>query len=262
MARSDAWKNAHVNLTLVRHATLLVELAGTRLLLDPMLDPARARPPVAGTPNQVSNPLVELPLGLDELVAGLDAVLVTHTHEDHFDETAAQRIATATPVLCQPVNADELSQHGFPDVRAVDDEAAIEQVAVSRTGGRHGHGEITELTGPVSGFVLSAAGEPTLYVAGDTVWCPEVEAALETHRPDVVVVNAGAARFLEGGPITMTADEVLETAKRAPRAMVLAVHMDAINHCLLSRTELREQLDAVSRGARVLVPEDGERLED
>ncbi len=39
---------------------------------------------------------------------------------------------------------------------------------MSRTSGRHGSGQIGEQMGAVSGFVLAAAGEPTLYIAGDT----------------------------------------------------------------------------------------------
>ena len=69
---------------------------------------------------------------------------------------------------------------------------------------------------PVSGFVVRAEGSPVLYVAGDTIWCPEVEEALEVHRPDVVVVNAGAARLLEGDPITMTAGDVARVCRAAP----------------------------------------------
>ncbi len=107
--------------------------------------------------------------------------------------------------------------------------------------------------GAVSGFVLAAAGEPTLYIAGDTIWCEEVRTALEQHQPDDVVVNAGAAQLAEGDPITMTAGEVIETARFAPDARVVAVHMEAINHCLLTRAEL-EAADLVER---VLVPVDG-----
>ena len=50
-----------VRLRLIRHATLELDYAGRRLLLDPMLDPAGARGPVANTPNDRRNPLVELP---------------------------------------------------------------------------------------------------------------------------------------------------------------------------------------------------------
>ena len=48
---------------------------------------------------------------------------------------------------------------------------------------------------PVSGFVVRSEGSPILYVAGDTIWCLEVEQALAVHRPDVVVVDAGVAQW-------------------------------------------------------------------
>lgn len=114
---------------------------------------------------------------------------------------------------------------------------------------------------PVSGFVVRAEGSPGLYVAGDTIWCDEVEQALQTHSPEVVVVNAGAARFLEGDPITMTAEDVAQVCRSAPEARVIAVHMEAINHCLLTRNELAEALDGQGLAGRVEIPADGETLE-
>ena len=110
---------------------------------------------------------------------------------------------------------------------------------------------------PVSGFVLTAPGEPVLYLAGDTVWCDEVRAALDEHRPDVVVVNAGGARFNEGDPIVMTAGDVVAVARHAPEAAVVAVHLEAVNHCLETRADLRQRVHDERLGGRVTVPEDG-----
>ena len=39
----------------------------------------------------------------------------------------------------------------------------------------------------------------------------------------------------------------------------VAVHMEAINHCLLTRADLRADLEAEGLGGRVLVPEDGQQ---
>ena len=58
---------------------------------------------------------------------------------------------------------------------------------------------MAEMLAPVSGFVLRAKGEAALYIAGDTVWCEDVRKALREYDPKVIVVNAGAAQFLEGG---------------------------------------------------------------
>jgi L-ascorbate metabolism protein UlaG (beta-lactamase superfamily) len=114
--------------------------------------------------------------------------------------------------------------------------------------------------GPVSGFVVHAPGEPTVYVAGDTVWCPEVERAIEEHDPDWIVLNAGGARLLEGGTITMEAADVIAVAAAAPRARVVAVHMEAINHCLETRADLSARLRAAGVADRVSIPADGETL--
>jgi L-ascorbate metabolism protein UlaG (beta-lactamase superfamily) len=124
--------------------------------------------------------------------------------------------------------------------------------------------------GPVSGFVLDDSegrspsgnrpkagdGDESVYVAGDTVWYDAVAETLDAHHPDVAIVNAGAAQFTEGEPITMTKAEVV-TFTEATDADVIAVHMDAINHCLLSRVELEEHLADVGLEDRVAVPRDG-----
>ena len=70
----------------------------------------------------------------------------------------------------------------------------------------------------------------------------------------------GGARFLEGDPIIMDADDVIETASAAPRATIVAVHMEALNHCPLRRAELRAAVDDAGVGGRVVIPEDGETL--
>ena len=246
-----------MRLRLIRNATLHVKAAGRVLLVDPMLDPAGARPPVEDTANPLRNPLVELPEPAEVVVKGLDAALVTHLHRDHLDATAISLLPKGVPVFCQPEDAATLGDHGFADVRPVADELAWDELRIARTAGRHGTGEIGEQMAPVSGFVLEAPGEPVLYVAGDTIWCDEVAAALDDHHPDVVVVNAGGARFLEGDPIVMTTEDVVAVARHAPDARVVAVHLEAVNHCLQTRADLHQRLHEEELTDRVTVPEDG-----
>jgi L-ascorbate metabolism protein UlaG (beta-lactamase superfamily) len=236
-----------VKITLIRHATLLLELEGRRLVVDPQLDEQGARPPIDNTPNPRRNPLVPLPVPAEEVVRGLDAIVVTHLHRDHLDETAERLLPRDVPVFCQPEDEARLSALGL-QARPVAEELDWEGLGIHRTGGRHGTGAIGARLAPVSGFVLGG-----LYIAGDTIWCDEVADAVDRHRPAVAVVNAGGARFLEGDPIVMTAEDVREVAARMPA--VVAVHMEAINHCIVTRAEVR------AAAPSVLVPEDGETLE-
>ena len=252
-----------MRITLIRHATVRIELGGHVLLVDPMLDAQAARGPVRGTPNELPNPLVPLPMGLDEVVAGVDAVLLTHTHVDHLDAAGVTAVPGHVAWFCQPEDLAEIVELGFAGARAVPAGEGVEWegLRISRTGGRHGREEAAvSALGPVSGFVLSADGEPTVYVAGDTVWCPEVEQAIAAHAPEWIVVNAGGARFTHGDSITMEAGDVVAVAQAAPSAQVVAVHMEAINHCLETRAELRAAAEAAGVGDRVHVPADGERL--
>ena len=236
-----------MRLTLVRNATLVLELAGKRLLVDPMLDEAGARPPVEGTRNPVANPTAPLPVPAEEIVTGLDAVLVPHRHRDHLDGTAEELLPRDVPVFCQPEDEDALRELGL-DVRAVDDALEWDGLRILRTPARHGTGPIADALAPVSGFVLDG-----LYIAGDTVWYEGVEQTIERHRPRVAVVNAGGAEFTEGGLIIMGVDDVREVAARVPT--VVAVHLEALNHCYLTRAALQAELP------EVLVPADGETLD-
>ncbi|MDH3225493.1 MAG: MBL fold metallo-hydrolase [Thermoleophilia bacterium] len=249
-----------MNLTLIRHATLLVEMGQARLLIDPMLDPAGTQPPLPETANQLPNPLVELPIAAEQLVDGLDAVIVSHLHPDHFDATAMRSLPRDVPVICQPHEAPTLAGLGL-GATPLADPFALGELRVSPTAGRHGRGQMAEAMGPVMGVVLAAPREPTLYLAGDSVWCEQTAAAIDAHHPDVIVVNAGAPQFTHGGSITMDAADVVSTAEVAPAGTVIAVHMEAYNHCGLTRAALAEACERAGCADRVLIPADGETIE-
>ncbi|MBZ6066940.1 MBL fold metallo-hydrolase [Aeromonas schubertii] len=254
-----------MKITQVRNATLLIDYAGQRFLIDPMLSERGSFPGFAGTANShLRNPLVDLPLPLDTLTR-VDAILVTHRHPDHWDETASRRLPKDLPLFSQ--HADDAARfvaEGFRDVRRLDRVAGFGDIHLHRTGGQHG-GEVVMAAlgarlGEVCGVVFSHPDEPTLYLAGDTVWHPAVAEALATHTPDVVVLNCGDAQFPELGRIIMGSDDVLAVCHAAPQATLIASHMEAVNHATLSRAALRDTLTAHGIQDRVRIPQDGESL--
>jgi hypothetical protein len=61
-----------------------------------------------------------------------------------------------------------------------------------------------------------------------------------------------------GDPITMTAAEVVQTARFAPQATVYAVHLEAVNHASEDRAQVHALADQEGLADRIVVPNDGE----
>jgi L-ascorbate metabolism protein UlaG (beta-lactamase superfamily) len=247
----------------IRNATLVIDYAGKRLLIDPMLAEQGAYPGFPGTANShLANPLVGLPVPLAELL-DVDAVVVTHLHADHWDEAARRLVPRGLPLFAQnQADAAALSADGFADVRVLESETVFEGIVMRKTRGQHGSDAVMavigERMGEVCGIVFSHPAEPSLYLAGDTVWNRHVEDSLAMHRPDVVVLNCGDAQVPGLGAIIMDQHDLAKVARAAPAAAIVASHLEAVNHCVLSRAALRAFLDGEGLRERVLVPEDGE----
>src|SRR5256885_2370079 len=157
-----------MRLQLVRHATLIVEFAGKRLLVDPMLSDVGAMPAIENSPNQKPNPLVPLPMPAQEVLRGVDAVLVTHTHRDHWDAAATELIPKETIIFGQAADETKFHEWGFTRFQTIYTSFKWDGIEITRTGGQHGTGEIGNQMTPASGFALKAAKEPRLYIARGT----------------------------------------------------------------------------------------------
>lgn len=99
----------------IRNATVKIDFAGTTFLVDPMLSAKGAFPGFPGTyRSELRNPLVDLPFSADEVLKSVEAVVVTHTHTDHWDEAAQQQIPKNLPVFVQnEVDAKTIRGQGF-----------------------------------------------------------------------------------------------------------------------------------------------------
>ncbi|WP_258048391.1 hypothetical protein [Sphingomonas citri] len=82
----------------------------------------------------------------------------------------------------------------------------------------------------------------------------------ETYQPQVIVLNAGYAQWIDLGPILMGPHGVLSVHRAAPSAQLIATHMEAINHCVLSRADLAAFAKKEGFAQRLLIPADGERI--
>lgn len=99
-------------ITMVGHATLLVQMAGLNILTDPVwsqragpfsvLGPRRAAPPGVA--------FADLP--------PIDAVLISHNHYDHFDIATLRRLHAAhAPLMVVPLGNDTILRRAVPGAR-------------------------------------------------------------------------------------------------------------------------------------------------
>lgn len=250
-----------MNITHIRNATLIVEYANRRFLIDPMLGEKGTFPPFPNSPREDQyNPLVELPISVEDVLSDIDAVILTHLHPDHFDEAAKEIIPKDIHIYTQnEEDAETVRNDNFTNVTALDRENTIGNITLIKTPGEHGRGEVLKIAGEVCGLIFKHSQEETLYVAGDTVWYDEVEKTLNTHQPEVIVVNGGDNQFNEGGSLVMGKEDILNVAKTMPTSKIISVHMEAVNHWTLSREELSQFATEQGISPQILIPEDGEK---
>lgn len=245
--------------TLIRHATMLLEINNKKLLIDPIFSDKGTMPAIEKVPNQNKNPLVDMPVPIESLI-NCDAVLITHLHHDHFDEKAANLLPKETKIFCQSEDEIKIKNYGFKNVSPINKSIQWENMKITRTKGEHGHGIIKKRMAPVSGYVIESNNEPSIYITGDTVWCAPVEKILEGYKPDIIISFCGEARFSKGKAITMDANDILMLCKKLPTAKVIAVHMEAWNHCRLKRSELLDFAVQNNIENQLYIPKDGEIL--
>ncbi len=250
-----------MKIRLIRNATTLVEYAGKRFLIDPVLGGKGSfRAFGDSLRKDMKNPIVDLPISAEEII-DVDAVVITHMHLDHFDPAAKDLIPKDKKIYVENEDAlKEMEGSGFLDVEILGKGSEFHEIKLIRTPGQHGRGEVLQVIGDVCGVIFSHPAEKTLYVVGDSVWYDGVDEIIKTHQPEVIVVNGGG-NVLMGEMLVMGKEDILKVHKSKPDAMIISVHMEAMNHWTLSREELRSFAEENGFIRSLLIPEDGEEIQ-
>lgn len=144
------------------HSTVLVDLDGVRLLTDPLL--------------RMNVSLLRRTTPVDASALGdIDAVLISHVHQDHLDLASLRRLGTGTPIVVPRGAGRLLARLGFTSVTEVvaGDRHAVGPVRVHATPAVHdAHRRWRGVRAPCLGYVVE--GSNRLYFAGDTDVFPEM----------------------------------------------------------------------------------------
>ena len=248
---------------LVRNATLRINYAGHTILVDPLL--AEKASLISALGVNVS-PRVHLTMPINEIVEDVDCVLLTHNHPDHYDSSVKKHLPSDILFLTQPEDCKIIMNDGFTNVVPINDTFWLDGICITRILGKHGRGMLGDMMGPVSGFVFSHEGLPTLYLMGDCCWDDAIYDAVKRYSPDYMVVNSGGAIIpvYSGyfGSIITNEDDMVEIVTKCTGVKkFIAVHMDAIDHCQTTRSILRNELEHQKVDMnRLIIPEDGESI--
>lgn len=184
---------SEITLHFFKHASLAIETGGKWIYVDPVSDYADYG---------------SLPKG--------DLVLITHSHHDHLDVTAVERILTPeTEILCDRTSAEAFEMNCYTmrpgSVSTPRDYVKVEAVAAYNT--TPGHLQFHPKDREDCGYVLTIGGT-RIYVAGDTEPTPELKALKQI---DIAFLPVNQ-------PYTMTVDQAVEAVKAIRPAIFYPYH--------------------------------------
>jgi L-ascorbate metabolism protein UlaG (beta-lactamase superfamily) len=185
---------AGLRVTMVGHATLLIQAAGTNILTDPVWSP-RVSPFTFAGPKRAAAPGIAV-----DRLPPIDAVLLSHNHYDHLDlDTLARLHARDRPLMAMPLGNDAIVRQRLPNARTIvgdwgDRLPLGEGVATTLTRANHwsARGVRDRRMALWAGHLLDTpAGR--VWFAGDTGWGDGlIFREIAALRPDVALIPIGA----------------------------------------------------------------------
>lgn len=253
MPKTDAM--TQIPALLIGGPTLHFTYAGLSILTDPTFDEPGAYPGPITLHKLVGPAVASANLG------PVDVVLLSHDqHEDNLDSAGRALLAEVPLVLGTPDSAERI-----PHVTGLDpwQQHRVGDAVITAVPALHGPEGAEALTGVVTGFILEAAGEPTVYVSGDNASVALVcEIAERFPRIEVAVLFTGAANVGRFGDVdlTLNARTALEAAEALAGAIIVPVHAEGWFHFSETRERLIGMFEHAGSAGRLRILTPGERV--
>jgi L-ascorbate metabolism protein UlaG (beta-lactamase superfamily) len=252
-----------LRVTWLGHSTLLVELDGRRVLVDPVWGERASVVSWMG-PKRFYAPLLPL-----DQVPAVDAVVISHDHYDHLDEPTIRAIRSWKTTFIVPLGVGaHLASWGVPEARIVEldwwESTRLGDIEIVATPARHASGRSILRRNETlwAGFAFIGPLH-RVYYSGDTGFFPGLADIGSRFGPfDLAMIEAGA--YGRSWPDWHLGPEQAVHAARLVRAKtLLPVHWGLFNLAYHGWTEPAERVLAAARTANlpVAIPRPGQSIE-
>lgn len=202
----DSYKTplGNIRITVIGHASLLIEWNGKNIYSDPYSEAGE----FSGRPKA-------------------DLVLITHSHYDHYDETAYSKIVTGDTVFIVSSDVPKADDryNVLKNGESYNYEGVmIEAVPAYNINRRNEQGELFHPSGAGNGYILNFDGY-RLYIAGDTEPVPEMK-----RLPAIDI-----AFLPKNLPYTMTDEEFIQLANQIRPKYLYPIHYFELDEAKLFR---------------------------
>ncbi len=252
-----------LRLTWLGHATVLAEIGGRRILLDPVWG-ERCSPFDWTGPKR----LHPVPLPLSEL-GPVDVVVISHDHYDHLDMRTVRALIDRSAVFAVPLGVGAHLEHwGVPARRIVEldwwESAEVTGLTLTATPARHycSRGPRTSALFLWASWVVAGGGH-RIFHSGDTGYFPGFTEIGRRLGPfDATMVQVGA--YSEFWPeVHMTPEEGVQAHLDLGGQLMLPIHWCTFNLALHPWEEPAERVVAAAQalGVHLAVPRPGKPFE-
>jgi len=262
LAEQFAAAPSDLRITWLGHATLLVEIDGRRILLDPVWGDYASPGRLFGVKR-----FFEPPLPLAALPP-IDAVVLSHDHYDHLNEETIKALRDRVPRFIVPLGVGaHLEYWGVAPERIVEldwwERVEVEGVEIVCTPARHFSGRSLidrNATLWASWAILGA--DQRAFFSGDTGLFPGFsEIGMRLGPFDVTMMEVGAYNA-DWADIHMGPEQAVQAHQMVRGALMLPIHWGTFNLAFHSWIEPAERLlvAAEAAGIQVAIPRPGESI--